>query len=398
MQKQDSSVVPVPGPHAGRGRGQGSLRLGQKRGAVLMLIGAALCSGWATGCGGSGSSTSGAPRSAGTTITTLNTISTVSSTVDPQNGDNNPYALAIAPTTFTGDGNPAHVQPGDLVVSNFSNSAGQQWQGTTFEALRNGAPVRVYSEANAPTASGGTVSTTGPVALAFASSGALWIADFGPASNGSQGNVQVVKTNGTVVSTLTDPNVIAGWGQAYNGGFGGKSAFFTVNILTGKVVRINIGTGGFTYTVLTPDLGHSATSVGGTPYGPGGMVHAADDTLYVVNGFNNTIIAIPNSTTTTTVTSGNTIYHGAPLNQPIMMTQNPINGDLIVANQLDNNLVEITTRGVLVGTKAVDPTTVNPTTGANSALFGVAATTDSAGHLVVYFVDDNTNTVGKLSL
>ncbi len=81
-----------------------------------------------------------------------------------------------------------------------------------------------------------------------------------------------------------------------------------------------------------------------------------------------------------------------------MMTQNPLNGDLIVANQLDNNLVEITTGGQLVATKTVDSAVVNPTTGANSGLFGVAATTDSAGNLMVYFTDDNDNTVKKLSL
>src|SRR5579862_2401278 len=91
------------------------------------------------GGGGGGGNNSGGNKAAN--IGALKTIATLSSTVDPQNGDNNPYAVAIAPTGFTGDGNPAHLQPGDIVASNFSNSAGQQWQGTTFEALRNGQPV-----------------------------------------------------------------------------------------------------------------------------------------------------------------------------------------------------------------------------------------------------------------
>src|SRR5579872_721884 len=125
--------------------------------STLALVGSMLVGLAMAGCG----SSSAGP--AGSNIGTLKSIATVSSTVDPQNGDNNPYGLAIAPTAFTGDGNPAHVQPGDLLVSNFSNSAGAQWEGTTVEALRNGAPVRVYSEANAPTKAGGTVSTTGPV-------------------------------------------------------------------------------------------------------------------------------------------------------------------------------------------------------------------------------------------
>jgi hypothetical protein len=192
--------------------------------------------------------------------------------------------------------------------------------------------------------------------------------------------------------------VIGGWGQAYNGGFGGKQAFFTVNITNGTVVRINV-TGSnppFTYDVLTPGLG-TGTSGSGTPDGPGGMVHAADDTLYIANGWNNTIVAIPNSSTTTAVTSGTLVLSGAPLAQPIMMTQNPINGDLIVANQLNNNIVELTTSGKVVGTKSVDATPVNTGTGAGSALFGIVAAADNSGNLIVYFVDDNDNTVKKLS-
>ena len=367
-----------------------------KRSAILLVGSVMFLPFVAAGCGGSG----GSATSRVSTIVGLHRITTVSTTVDPVNGDNNPYALAIAPTSFTGDGNPAHVQPGDLVVSNFSNVAGYQWQGTTIEAIRNGAPVRVYSEVNAQTSGGGTVSTAGPVEIAFGPTGNNWLANLGPIGTGAQGNVQVIDPTGVVLATLNDPKVIGGWGQAFNGGFGGKNAFFTVNIATGKVVRINI-TGSnppFTYDELTPDLGHASTSASGTPVGPGGMVHAADDTLYVANGFNNTIIAIPNSTTTSTVSSGRVVLAGGPLNQPIMMTQNPINGDLIVANQLNNNIVELTTAGGIVGTKTVDSAVVNASTGAGSALFGIVATTDASGSLLVYFVDDNDNTVKKLSL
>jgi hypothetical protein len=365
--------------------------------SMLAIVGALAVVVGLAGCNGSSSSN---PQ--GTNIGLLKTIHTASSTVDPANGDGNPYALAIAPRTFVGDGNPAHVQPGDLVVSNFSNGAGAQFLGTTFEALRNGTPTRVFSETNAPIVGGGTVSTSGPVALAFGPTGELSIANFGANGDGSAGNVQEVTAGGTVLATLNDPRVVGGWSQAFNGGFGGKLAFFTVNIQTAQVVRINVGgtltTPIFTLTVLTPALPHSATSIGGTPIGPGGLVHAPDDTLYVVDGVSNSIIAIPNSTTTTTVTSGNVVFTGAPLNQPISMTQNPINGDLIASDQKDNNLVEITTTGKVVATKTVDPSLVNDTTGANSALFGLTASTDASGNLVVFFCDDNDNTVKKLSL
>ena len=350
------------------------------------------------GCGGSNhNSTSGDTVN---TIASLAHITQIASTVDAANGDNNPYALAVAPATFTGDGIPAHVQPGDLVVGNF----GATGQGTTFEALRGGAAVRVYSEANAVTGSGGTVTTAGPVALAFAPNGNLWIANYGADGSGVGGNVQIVKPSGIVAKTFTDSKVIGGWGQAYNGGFGGKSAFFTVNITTGTVARINIipaaaagGAPTFTFDQITSNLGFSPTSPGGTPVGPLGLVHTADDTLYIAEGATNSIIAIPNSTTVTSQSAGTVVYKDGALNQPAGMTLNPLNGDLIIANQKDNNLVEITTTGQLVGTKTVDPAVVNPATGVNSGLFGLAAVKDSSGHLNVYFTDDNTNTVGLLA-
>ncbi len=63
-----------------------------------------------------------------------------------------------------------------------------------------------------------------------------------------------------------------------------------------------------------------------------------DDTLYIAEGATNSIIALPNSTTTGQ-SAGTVIYQGGALKQPAGMTQNPLNGDLIVANQKDNNLV-----------------------------------------------------------
>ena len=169
-------------------------------GRTVAIVGGVLIAATVAGCGG-GSSAVGKAADIGK----LKTIATVSSTVDPQNGDNNPYGIAIAPTTFTGDGNAAHIQPGDLVVSNFSNAAGAQWKGTTVEAIRNGIPVRVYSEVNSPMTAGGTVSTSGPVALTFAPNGNLWLANFGPANDGSAGNVQIEMPGGTVAATLSDP-------------------------------------------------------------------------------------------------------------------------------------------------------------------------------------------------
>ncbi len=67
------------------------------------------------------------------------------------------------------------------------------------------------------------------------------------------------------------------------------------------------------------------------------------------------------------------------------------NGRLVVGNTGDNQLVEIDPAlGTLVSTKLVD-------TGAAGAIFGIASTNAIDGTQYVYFNDDNTNTVVRLS-
>src|ERR1700723_322253 len=56
-------------------------------------------------------------------------ITTIGSTVDPTNGDENPYGLAIAPVSA------GLLTAGDLVVCNFNDSANVQGNGTTIEIL-----------------------------------------------------------------------------------------------------------------------------------------------------------------------------------------------------------------------------------------------------------------------
>ena len=80
------------------------------------------------------------------------------------------------------------------------------------------------------------------------------------------------------------------------------------------------------------------------------------------------------------------------------ITIDPLNGDLLVANQGNNNLVEIALNdghAYVAGQKVLDNTPVNPQTGAGSALFGVYAMNNN-GQLEVFFTDDNTNTLDVL--
>ncbi len=361
-------------------------------GTTLVLV--------AAGCGG-GSSLSTSPQ----TIGGLNTITTLSSTIDTKNGDTNPYAIAIAPAasaTFTADGVSGHIQPNDVVVGNFSNSAGTMGAGTTIEDVTSGKPVNVFTD------SGGL---SGPSAFAFnTTNGYLWSSNLGLGTPSSSGGVQIVTPAGVQAATLTDPSVQYGWGQVYNGDYGGKACFFAANASTGQIVRITVnpGTNGgattYTYDILCGTIGSTLNGFGGTAVGPIGLAHGTDDTLYIANGYNNTIFAIPNSTTvpaSTTLSNVILVYTDTSatyLDQPAGLAINPFNNDLIIANQKRNTIVELNpaTKGI-VGVKTVDPAVVNTTTGANSALFGIAVANDGIGNLKVYFTDGNNNSVKVLS-
>ncbi len=94
---------------------------------------------------------------------------------------------------------------------------------------------------------------------------------------------------------------------------------------------------------------------------------------------------------------GVTVFQGKPLNTPGGFTLNPLNGDLLVTNLADNNLVELNmNKQTVVGVKQIDPMAVD-NQGNGSALFGVVAIKDGQGNLRVFFTDDNTNSLNVLS-
>ncbi len=163
----------------------------------------------------------------------------------------------------------------------------------------------------------------------------------------------------------------------------------------GDVVVSNMGA---TYTGKT-----LVRFAGGT--GPGTLfgATAAGPTAEAFIGAGNDWVAnfTGNNVQIFSTNGGAPVFQGAPLNTPAGSALNPLNGDLLLVNQLDNNLVEIGppiqgNDDRVVAVRTLDRTKVNQKTGAGSALFGLAATADSGGNLKVYFTDDNTNTLDAL--
>lgn len=327
-------------------------------------------------------------------IMDLGQIRVLSSTIDPDNGDQNPYAVLLAPNTF--DDAQTVLKHGDLVVSNINNAAGVMGLGSTLERIVDGHPVRFFGGAMAP------------IAVAISNLGAPWIADYGFDPDGSQGEVQVITPNGTLFSGGDIHRSIfdGPWGMQFNFGelYGLPVAFFSTNVLSGTIDRFtDFKPPNFNQDTVAVQIGsrfgHVGTTID-TVFGPQGLIWLPmGDILYVADGANNRIGALaPATLTPNDLGPGFTIYEGAPLNKPAGLGFNPENGNLIAVNQGDNRAIEINPRtGQLVGSRLLDKTPVNPITGAGSALFGIYVALDDNGELVIYFTDDNTNTVNVLT-
>src|SRR5580693_5763384 len=172
--------------------------------AVFSLAAAvAACGGSSStaGTGGSASTSSSSTTTTGTGGTSARgiigslTITTLGSTVDPTNGDQNPYGLAIAPASA------GLLTAGDLVICNFNDSANVQGNGTTIEILPptpGSTPTRMVQDPN----------LKGCAALAIADNDAPWAAAY------SSNLAPFYSATGALVSTLSAEPWAGPWGEA----------------------------------------------------------------------------------------------------------------------------------------------------------------------------------------
>lgn len=340
------------------------------------------------------------------TINGLHHISIVGSTqfiVDANqhtaSEDANPYGVAIVPNTPS-TRTAGNLQAGDILVTNIGGTD----TGTTLARFphKTGPGLLFNKTPNA--------GTKGPADEAFNSTtGSVWV------SNVDANNVQIFHPNGTVQTTLTNPLFNHPWGMTSNQSTRNAldksiGSFFISNTKDATIDRIDIipGANGTTFKVFQIGkltMGGAETKIGLT--WAASLIIAGKhfkDVLLAIDTAANRIAAYPNSTSlnttaTKSTSKGITAFQGKPLNMPGGFAINPLNGDLLVVNLNDNNLLELNlNQGKVSGIKQLDNAPVDLQTGNGSALFGVAATKDGAGHLAVYFTDDNTNTLDLLSL
>ena len=312
----------------------------------------------------------------------------IGSTIDPKFGQLNPYGLAVAPSTA------GAFTAGDLAVCNFNAKSNVQGTGFTIVALH---PV----PGSKPTLVSSDKILRGCAALALGPGDFIWAAAFKADDN------PVLDASGNQVENITGKPLHRPWGQIYAPSTStAGAAFYESNAANGSIVRFNLSGG--TTDVIATGFAVNHGKPGGI-LGPSGLAYDVQrDTLYIVDGTNNTLtafskvstipaggIAVGKSGTTFSGPSAElarSVFAGAPLNGPISSAL-LYNGNLVVGNTADPNgknlMVEISNAGKLLDVRNVD-------TGAAGALFGIVATGSDLGNTKIYFNDDNDNNLQVL--
>jgi hypothetical protein len=374
-----------------------------------------------TGMGGNASATTPAVTVSPSILTALSMagkITTIGSTVDPVNGDQNPYGLAIAPATA------GLITKGDLIVCNFNNAGtpanqgGVQGTGTTLIGLHPTAGSKPYRIAQSANLDGCDALTMLPD---DSISAAAWSATNNP----------LVGAGGVVTTPYSDTFAYP-WGEAYVAASGSQPAAIYVSnapggdvAAGGTIDRISLDNDAQT-TFTEIANGFCSSGSPGMIFGPAGLTYdPSNDTLYVVDTSSASVIAIVgisgvskdglvvNGQCTGTpptpvptfsgpsMTSARVIANGPPLNTPLSAALLK-NGDLVVANAdigvqspsaATNLLIEVSplVPGGFVG----KPVQLDNT--APGALFGLATAVDADGNQVIYFNDDNAAAVLQLT-
>ncbi|HEX8755862.1 MAG TPA: hypothetical protein VF745_05960, partial [Steroidobacteraceae bacterium] len=364
-----------------------------------------------TGGGGTGSATTAAITVLPSILSMLssNTITTIGSTVDPVEHGGNPYGLAIAPVTA------GLVRAGDMIVCNFNDGAtNTQGLGTTIVGLHPSPGATPYRIAQSS-------SLQGCNALAVLADGGISAAAYSANQN------PLVTPSGTVTTPFAADTFANPWGEAYAAASGQNPAALYVSNANGTIDRITLS--GDTQTGFTQIVqGFCGSGAPGGIFAPAGLTYDASiDTLYVIDTSSYSVISLANvsSIASSGVTvagqcgsaaspptpvpafsgpsasSASVIAHGPPLFAPLSAAL-LADGDLIVTNsdinipagQMPNLAVEVSP--VLPGGFVGQPKQLDAS-GTPGALFGIVATADSQGNQIVYFNDDNTNAVMRMT-
>jgi hypothetical protein len=328
----------------------------------------------------------------------------VTSTV-PANGDQNPYAIVVAPVSA------GKIQKDDVLVDNFNDKNNLQGLGTTivdFNPVTKKLALFAAIHRDLPQCPGGVGLTT---AMTMLKSGWVIVGSL-PSQDGTtktkgQGCLIILDSQGNVAGTITGPDINGPWGNMAVIDNGTTATLFVSNtgfdvgppddespvVEKATVLRIDLSIPDgkppavIRRAVIASGLGEKADK-DVFIIGPTGLALGSGGVLYVSDALSNRIAAIPNAATRTdSAGTGQTITKDGFLKRPLAMTTAP-NGHLIVANGTNGQAVEIDpVSGTQLYARWIDANKAQSPPGSGD-LFGIAMTPSGDGF---YYVEDEVN-------
>ncbi|MGU7782419.1 hypothetical protein [Burkholderia sp. PU8-34] len=340
-------------------------------------------------------------------LETLHRHTTLVNTV-PDNGDQNPYAIAVAPVSA------GTVQQGDVLVDNFNNAANLQGTGSTIVDYRPSTKqMSVFASIprDLKACPGGVGLST---AMTMLKSG--WVIVGSTPSNDGTTNTKgagclvVLDPHGKVASTWSTPNINDPWGNMAVVDRGDSATLFVSMAGFGvggadgnppvykqaTVLRLDLAIADGKppmirqETVIASGLGAQADK-GVFLIGPTGLALSGDQKkLYVSDAIGNRIVEIDDPMTRDTSAGvGRQVTADGFLRRPLALATAP-NGHLLSTNGLNGQVVEIDpAAGKQLYARWIDTDKAQSPAG-NGDLFGIAMTPAGDGF---YYVEDDVNTL-----
>ena len=316
----------------------------------------------------------------------------IGSTVDPKNGDTGPRAISEAKSAFG-------FKKGQLLVCNYADSSGRAGNGTTmelFDPKPNSKPVQWAQSSDIAGCVGDAMTTLGNQVYG---------------AGQSSGELAWFDQNGKFKKTYGSPIVMPlNNADAFKTNFYQPEFIYTSDGKTGAIVSLSTGHYGNGALVEVAKGFEVNKGKGWGILGPSGMAYDKNvDTLYIVDGANNTLVAFDHASSLLEkdeiivepggktfkcahpkTTCAKLVYSGKPLNAPFAATLLP-NGNLIVANTKGGNtLVELTPAGKVLATKVVDQSK-------KAGVYALLATGTKDSNTALFFTDTNKNDLEELT-
>jgi hypothetical protein len=340
-------------------------------------------------------------------LETLHRHTTLINTV-PDNGDQNPYAIVVAPVSA------GSVKKGDVLVGNFNNAANLQGTGSTivnYHPDTKQLSTFAIVPRDLKACPGGIGLST---AMTMLKSG--WVIIGSTPSNDGTTNTKgagcliVLDSQGKVASTIVSENINDPWGNmavldngdhatlfVSNAGFGvggadGDPPVFKQSTILRVELDIPDGKPPVVKkeTVIASGFGAQADK-GVFLIGPTGLALSADQkVLYASDAIGNRVTEIDDPLTRDTSAGvGRQLTADGFLHRPLAMVLAP-NGHLLVTNALNGQVVEIDpATGKQLYARWIDTDKAQSPPG-NGDLFGIAMTPEGDGF---YYVQDDVNTL-----